>query len=74
MYRADESAEMRSVGEAELVQSRAAAAIVGHADLKLGDRVEPVVVALQTACVMRSYEWSAPSAILHLQLATSLVS
>jgi predicted TIM-barrel fold metal-dependent hydrolase len=29
--------------------SRAAAAIVGHADLKLGDRVEPVLEALQVA-------------------------
>jgi hypothetical protein len=28
---------------------RAAAAIVGHADLKLGDRVEPVLEALQAA-------------------------
>jgi predicted TIM-barrel fold metal-dependent hydrolase len=53
---------MRSVGEVEFVQGlaaasasglygpcRAAAAIIGHADLKLGDRVEPVLQALQAA-------------------------
>ena len=62
MYRADGPAELRSVGEVEFVQglaaasasgvygpSRAAAAIVGHADLKLGDGVEPVLEALQSA-------------------------
>jgi L-fuconolactonase len=62
MYRADDPVEMRPVGEVEFVQGlaaasasglygpcRAAAAIVGHADLKLGDRVEPVVEALQMA-------------------------
>ena len=53
---------LRPVGEVEFVQGlaaagatglygpcRAAAAIVGHADLKLGDRVEPVLQALQAA-------------------------
>ena len=62
MYRADGPAELRSVGEVEFVQglaaasasgiygpSRAAAAIVGHADLKLGDGVEPVLEMLQAA-------------------------
>ncbi|MGE0260545.1 MAG: amidohydrolase [Alphaproteobacteria bacterium] len=62
MYRCDDPIEMRPVGEVEFVQglaaasasglygpSRAAAAIVGHADLKLGERVEPVVEALQAA-------------------------
>jgi len=62
MYRADGPAELRSVGEVEFVQglaaasasgvygpSRAAAAIVGHADLKLGDGVEPVLETLQSA-------------------------
>ena len=62
MYRADGPPEMRSVGEVEFVQGlaaasasglygkcRAAATIVGHADLKLGDRVEPVLEALQAA-------------------------
>ena len=62
MYRVDGPLEMRPVGEVEFVQGlaaasasslygacRAAAAIVGHADLKLGDRVEPVVEALQAA-------------------------
>jgi L-fuconolactonase len=62
MYRADGPVEFRPVGEVEFVQGlaaasgsglygacRAAAAIVGHADLKLGDRVEPVLEALQAA-------------------------
>ena len=62
MYRTDGPAEMRPVGEVEFVQGlaaasasglygpcRAAAAIVGHADLKLGDRVEPALHALQAA-------------------------
>jgi L-fuconolactonase len=62
MYRADGPAEMRPVGEVEFVQGlaaasasglygpcRAAAAIVGHADLTLGDRVEPVLEALRAA-------------------------
>lgn len=62
MYRADGPEEMRSVGEVEFVQglaaasasglygsSRAAAAIIGHANLDLGDRVEPVLAALQAA-------------------------
>ena len=54
MYRADGPEEMRPVGEVEFVQGlaaasasglygpgRAAAAIVGHANLNLGARVEP---------------------------------
>ncbi len=62
MYRADGPAEMKPVGEVEFVQGlaaasasglygpcRAAAAIVGHVDLKLGDRVEPVLEALKAA-------------------------
>jgi L-fuconolactonase len=62
MYRADGPVEMRPVGEVEFVQGlaaasasglygkcRAAATIIGHADLKLGDRVEPVLEALQAA-------------------------
>jgi L-fuconolactonase len=62
MYRPDGPPELRSVGEVEFVQGlaaasatrlygpcRAAAAIIGHADLKLGDRVEPVLQALQAA-------------------------
>ena len=62
MYRADGPEEMRPVGEVEFVQGlaaasasglygpgRAAAAIVGHANLLLGDRVEPVLEALQAA-------------------------
>ena len=62
MYRADGPEEMRPVGEVEFVQglaaasasglygpARAAAAIVGHADLTLGERVQPVLEALQAA-------------------------
>ena len=62
MYRAGASDEMRPVGEVEFVQglaaasasgtygpTRAAAAIVGHANLHLGDSVEPVLEALQAA-------------------------
>ena len=62
MYRPDGPVELRPVGEVEFVQGlaaasatglygpfRAAAAIIGHADLKLGDRVEPVLQALQAA-------------------------
>jgi L-fuconolactonase len=62
MYRPDGPPELRPVGEVEFVQGlaaasatglygpcRAAAAIVGHADLKLGDRVEPVLQALRAA-------------------------
>jgi len=62
MYRADGPEEMRPVGEVEFVQGlaaasasglygpgRAAAAIVGHANLNLGDRVAPVLEALRAA-------------------------
>ena len=62
MYRSDGPEEMRPVGEVEFVQglaaasasglygpTRAAAAIVGHANLNLGERVEPVLEALQAA-------------------------
>ena len=62
MYRADGPVELRPVGEVEFVQglaaasasgvygpTRVAAAIVGHADLKLGERVKPVLEALQAA-------------------------
>ena len=62
MYRADGPEEMRSVGEVEFVQGlaaasasglygpgRAAAAIVGNANLNLGERVRPVLEALQAA-------------------------
>jgi L-fuconolactonase len=62
MYRPDGPVEMRPVGEVEFVQGqaaasatglygpcRAAAAIIGHADLKLGDRVAPVLEALRAA-------------------------
>ena len=62
MYRVEGPEEMRPVGEVEFAQglaaasasgiygpSRAAAAIVGHANLNLGDRVEPVLEALRAA-------------------------
>jgi L-fuconolactonase len=62
MYRPDGPVELRPVGEVEFVQGqaaaaatglygpcRAASAIIGHADLKLGDRVKPVLEALQAA-------------------------
>src|SRR5919197_100901 len=62
MSRPDGPAELRSVGEVEFVQGlaaasatglygpfRAAAGIVGRANLKLGDRVEPVLEALKAA-------------------------
>ena len=62
MYRPDGPTELRPVGEVEFVQglaaasasglygpSRAAAAIVGHADLKLADKVGPVLEMLQAA-------------------------
>ena len=71
MYRADGPEERRPVGEVEFVQGlaaanasglygpgRAAAAIIGHANLHLGDRVEPVLDALQetspTRCMFES--------------------
>ena len=66
MYRADGPEEMRSVGEVEFVQGlaaasasglygpgRAAAAIVGNANLNLGERVEPVLEALHAASPTR---------------------
>ena len=62
MYRLDGPEELRPVGEVEFVQglvaasasgiygpSRAAAAIVGHADLKLADKVRPVLDSLKAA-------------------------
>jgi L-fuconolactonase len=62
MYRPDGPVELRPIGEVEFVQGlaaaaatglygpcRAASAIIGHADLKLGDRVEPVLQTLQAA-------------------------
>jgi hypothetical protein len=69
MYRADGPEEMRPVGEVEFVQGlaaasgsglygpgRAAAAIISHANLNLGDRVEPVLDALATTT-----DWPLPS-------------
>ncbi len=65
-YRTDGPEEMRSVGEVEFVEAiaaasatgqygpvRAAAAIIGRADLKLGEGVRPVLEALQAASPSR---------------------
>ncbi|MGQ4807680.1 hypothetical protein NKDENANG_01035 [Candidatus Entotheonellaceae bacterium PAL068K] len=65
-YCSDAPEEMRPVGEVEFVEriaaksargqygpGRAAAAIIGHADLKLGDKVRPVLEALQAASPSR---------------------
>lgn len=62
MYRADGAAAMRPVGEVEFVNGAAAmsasgvygetrlcAAIVGHADLRLGDTFEDVLAAMERA-------------------------
>jgi L-fuconolactonase len=62
MYRVDGPEEMRPIGEVEFVQGlaaasasglygpgRAAASIIGHANLLLGDRVAPVLAALKAA-------------------------
>ena len=62
MYRDTGPVELRPVGETEFIngvaavcasgycgKTRACAGIVGHADLKLGSRVEPVLVALARA-------------------------
>ena len=62
MYRRSGTAEMKTVGEVEFVQgqaamsasgiygpTRVAASIIGAADLKMGDRVKPVLEALQAA-------------------------
>lgn len=62
MYRPGGPVELRPVGEVEFVQGlaaasatglygsfQAAAAIIGHADLKLGDRVKAALEALQAA-------------------------
>ena len=61
-YRQDGPDEMKPVGEVEYVQTiaddsatgkhgptRAASAIIGHADLKLGEGVRPVLEAMQAA-------------------------
>ena len=61
-YRSDGPEELRPVGEVEFVDglaaesasgkygpARVAAAIIGYADLKLGERVAPVLEAMQTA-------------------------
>ena len=66
MYRESGPVEMRPVGEVEFVngvaaicasgycgKTRVAAGIVGHADLRLGSRVEPVLDALMAAGVGR---------------------
>ena len=82
MYRIDGPDEMKPVGEVEFVQglaaasanglygpARAAAAIVGHANLNLGDQVKPVLEALQAASpnrfrgIRHSVTWDANPAV-----------
>jgi len=82
MYRADGPEEMRPVGEVEFVQglaaasasgiygpARAASAIVGHANLHLGEKVQPVLEALQAASpnrfrgIRHSVTWDSHSEI-----------
>ena len=58
-YRSDGPDEMKPVGEVEYIQTiadsaasgptKAAAGIIGHADLKLGEGVRPVLEAMQAA-------------------------
>ena len=58
-YREDGPDQMKPVGEVEYIQTiadaaasrptKAAAAIIGHADLKLGEDVRPVLEAMQSA-------------------------
>ena len=77
MYRADGPDELKPVGEVEFVQGlaaasasglygsgRAAASIIGHANLNLGDGVKPVLEALQAASPN-------PVSYTHLTLPTS---
>ena len=65
-YRADGPDEMKPVGEVEYIQTiadasaagahgptKAAAAIIGHADLKLGEGVRPVLEAMKSASLDR---------------------
>ncbi|MGE3539224.1 MAG: amidohydrolase [Candidatus Tectimicrobiota bacterium] len=65
-YRSAGAEEMRPVGEVEFIEglasasasgtygpARAAAAIIGYADLKLGERVAPVLDAMQAASPTR---------------------
>jgi len=84
MYRADGPEELRPVGEVEFVQGLAAAgasglygpgwaaaAIIWHANLNLGDRVEPVLDALQSASpnrfrgIRHSASWDPHSEVEH---------
>src|SRR5213593_2028197 len=88
MYRADGPEEFKVVGETEFVQgiaamsasgrygdSRVAAGIVGTADLRLGDRVAPVLEAQMAASPQRfrgirhRAAWSADRAVTPVQSA-----
>jgi predicted TIM-barrel fold metal-dependent hydrolase len=82
MYRAEGAPEMRPLGEVEFVngaaamsasglygEARACAAIVGHADLMLGDRVAAVLEAQMTAAhrfrgIRHSCAWDADPNVL----------
>jgi len=80
MYRIDGPEAMRPVGEVEFVQglaaaaatglygpAKAASAIVGHANLHLGDQVAPVLEGLQAASpnrfrgIRHGLTWDPPS-------------
>ena len=92
-YRTDGPEEMRPVGEVEFVQKiadesasgaygpgRAAAAIIGKADLKLGEGVRPVLEALQAASpnrfrgVRHSVGWDPSPEVLDRELQGILAS
>ena len=87
-YRPDGPEEMRSVGEVEFVENlvnagqagspRAAAAIIGKADLKLGNSVRPVLEALASASpdrfrgIRHSVGWDANPEILNREIQGAL--
>ena len=93
MYRTDGPEEMRPVGEVEFVQGlaaasasglygpgRAAAAIIGHANLNLGEGVKPVLEALRAASpnrfrgIRHSVGWDPHPEVLNRDLEGRLAS
>ena len=93
MYRTDGPEEMRPIGEVEFVQGlaaasasglygpgRAAAAIIGHANLNLGERVMPVLEALRSASpnrfrgIRHSVGWDPHPEVLNRDLEGRLAS
>ena len=87
-YRPDGPEEMRSVGEVEFVENlvsnrggsspKTAAAIIGKADLKLGNNVRPVLEALAAASpdrfrgIRHSVGWDASPDILNREIQGAL--